>query len=103
MPPLRMTSRALLEWKTGIDKVGPVHGSLFIPREVLQMSGNGNSGSERREKRSTRLGIALLIAIAVLIIAVVWGVQNWDDDSDGPSVHLEAPVALMSNTWFAAA
>jgi hypothetical protein len=60
------------------------------------MSTGDNPQSERRSRRSTRMGIILLIALVVIVIAVVWGVQRWDDeDMDGPSVSTSPGIALV--------
>lgn len=61
------------------------------------MSTGDNPGSERRSRRSTRMGIALIIALALIVIAIVWGIQRWDDeDMDGPSVSTAPGIALVS-------
>ena len=51
---------------------------------------------ELRERRlSTRLGIALLIALAIMVVAIVWGVERWSEsDMEGPSVH--TPVVYLA-------
>jgi hypothetical protein len=43
------------------------------------------------------MGIALLIALVLIVIAVVWGVQRWDDEElDGPSVSTAPDVAWLT-------
>jgi len=64
------------------------------------MATNGErGGSERRSRRSTRIGIIVLIALVILAVAIVWGVQNWSDDDNafGPS-----EIALASRDYRAA-
>lgn len=59
------------------------------------MSAENNPRSERRARRSTRIGIAVIIALAVIVIALVWAFTRDDDDEpDAPSVN--APVLIAS-------
>ena len=57
------------------------------------MSAENTPGSEKRAKRSTRLGIALLIALALIVIALIWAFQD-DDEPDAPSVYAPVTVAI---------
>jgi hypothetical protein len=59
------------------------------------MATNGNTGDKKRKKRSTRMGIMMIVALIIIGIAVVWGVQRWsEDDMQGPSVSEPVPVML---------
>lgn len=57
------------------------------------MASDNNPRSEKRARRSTRIGIAVLIAIAVIVIALVWALQR-EDEPDAPSV--QAPIVVMA-------
>ncbi|CAN5292387.1 hypothetical protein BH23CHL1_BH23CHL1_21400 [soil metagenome] len=63
------------------------------------MSTNGQGQrSERRARRSTRVGIFTLILLAVIVVAVVWGISRWaaGDDATGPSVYgPESPAIVV--------
>jgi hypothetical protein len=59
------------------------------------MTTNENTGDQTRKKRSTRMGIMLIIGLVILGIAIVWGVQRWsDEDMQGPAVSVPSPVVL---------
>jgi hypothetical protein len=61
------------------------------------MSTGESPGSGRRSRRSTRMGIALLVALALIVIAVVWGIQRWNDEEmDGPAVWTAPDIATMT-------
>ena len=65
---------------------------------------DGSTGDTRRKKRSTRMGILLIVALVIIVIAVVWGVQRWsDDDMQGPSVSDSVPVMLAQSSGSIAA
>ena len=60
------------------------------------MSAENNPGSERRARRSTRIGIAVIIALAVIVIALVWALTGDDEnETDAPSVY--TPVLVASS------
>lgn len=43
--------------------------------------------SPERVRRSTRIGIATLILLAILVVAIVWGISSWAGGTEiGPSV-----------------
>ena len=68
------------------------------------MAIDGSTGDTRRKKRSTRMGILLIVALVIIVIAVVWGVQRWsDDDMQGPSVSDSVPVMLAQSSGSIAA
>jgi ABC-type transporter Mla subunit MlaD len=56
--------------------------------------------SEKRARRSTRVGILTLVLLAVIGAAVVWGIYRWteDDDVTGPSVYSpDTPAVVMAD------
>lgn len=63
---------------------------------------DGPNRSEKRAKRSTRIGIAVIIGLAILTLAIVWGVERWDENGGtGPLVY--APIELASASYMAPA
>jgi hypothetical protein len=63
--------------------------------------GGEPTGSRGRSRRSTIMGIALLIALVLIVIAVVWGIQRWtEEDLDGPAVvaPTETPAEVAAVT-----